>query len=62
MFLQEGYDPHLTMAKTQYHYAYRPPGYELHDLDNLPKSKLRLWSTKLLNAIQQGYLLAVRMA
>lgn len=56
--IEEGYDPHLTMAKTQYHYAFRPPGYTLHDLPNLPKSKLRDWSLALLNAIHRKRFIA----
>jgi len=54
--IEEGYNPHLTMAKTQYHYAYRPPHFTLQDLPTLPKSRLQEWSNNLFHAIHTGQL------
>lgn len=56
--ISEAYNPHLTMAKTQYQYAYRPKDYVLHDLPMLPKNKLMEWGLTLANCIERGHLLA----
>nr|Q8T115.1 RecName: Full=Hemocyanin subunit C; Flags: Precursor [Scutigera coleoptrata]CAD24086.1 hemocyanin subunit C [Scutigera coleoptrata] len=52
--IDEGYAPHISIMKTGYTYAYRPPGYTLRDLPNLPKNKMVEWAKRVLYSIHSG--------
>ncbi|GAB6029837.1 Polyphenol oxidase 1 [Chamberlinius hualienensis] len=47
----EGYNPHLKIVKSQYHYAFRPARTTLKDLPELPRSKLQRWTSALYDTI-----------
>nr|Q95P07.1 RecName: Full=Hemocyanin subunit D; Flags: Precursor [Scutigera coleoptrata]CAC69247.1 hemocyanin subunit D [Scutigera coleoptrata] len=56
--IDEGYSPHLIIDKTGYKYAYRPQGVIVHDLPNLPKTKMFEWKNRIMVGIRKGSLIS----
>lgn len=50
-----GYASDLTVEHTGYRYMFRPEGLTLQDLPELTKNEMRLWRTRILDAINKGY-------